>query len=103
MKTYVYLIQNGRSHIKIGVSANPVDRMRELQTASSKPLRLLASFPFKSREEAFGVEQELHKKFNHLLISGEWFKRCLIREMRAGGKRIIGGTYKDPITRLHHE
>jgi predicted GIY-YIG superfamily endonuclease len=101
-KTYVYFIQRQYSHIKIGVSSNPEKRLRTLQTGSSIPLRLIATFPCESRSEAFLLEKYFHENYAHLQVKGEWFKRILIRELKIGRKRVIGGTYKDPIVKLSH-
>jgi predicted GIY-YIG superfamily endonuclease len=97
MQTYVYFMQAGKSHIKIGVSDDPDARVRELQTGAFKTLHVIARFPFPSRAAAFEVEKELHRKFSHLKVSGEWFKRAIIRDMKHGGRRVIGGTYNNPI------
>ena len=65
----VYFISNGEA-IKIGVSKDVVERMRGLQTASSRPLRLMAFLPGATgRDEAM-----LHRKFAHLRLNGEWFR-----------------------------
>ena len=101
--TYVYFIQMGYSFIKIGVSRDPEGRLRNLQTGSAKPLKLIATLPFGDRNEAFIMEKFLHDKFAHLALAGEWFKRCILRELRVKGKRVIKGTYKNPIPVLHHK
>lgn len=104
MQTYVYFIQAGKGHIKIGVSKDPEARLRELQVgASGRELVLLATLPFRSREEAFEMEKYLHAELAKFRINGEWFKRAITRHLRSGGKRVIGGTHNHPIKRLMHE
>lgn len=93
---YVYFIQQGFGAIKIGVSGDPDSRCIAMQTGTSKTLRVIARIPFTNRDEAFSMEKELHEKYIHLRLKGEWFKRGLLREMRIGRKRLIGGTGKNP-------
>ena len=40
MNKRVYVIQDGR-YVKVGLAANPIDRMAQLQTGNPRPLRLL--------------------------------------------------------------
>jgi hypothetical protein len=97
--TYLYFIQRGCGSIKIGVSDDPQARLAQLQTGAEKQLRIIATFPMESREAAFAMEGDLHRKYDHLRMSGEWFKRRILREMKVGGKRLIGGTSKNPMVR----
>lgn len=97
MKTYVYFIQQGFGGIKIGVSENPEARCAHLQTATPKKLRVIAKFVFDSRAQAFGMERDLHAEYAHLRMKGEWFRRAILREMKIRGKRIIGGTCRNPV------
>lgn len=97
--TFLYFIQRGYGSIKIGVSDDPETRLSHLQTGAEKPLRLIAKFPMSSRAEAFAVEKEVHERFAHLRLTGEWFKKRLLYELKFGGKRLIGGTTKHPMVR----
>lgn len=66
----VYFAQDGDGGpIKIGVSGQVEERMRSLQRATPRPLRLLATIPGSHRDE-----RDLHKRFAELRIHGEWFK-----------------------------
>ena len=96
MGVYVYFIQQGNGSIKIGVSANPESRLKSLQTGNSRRLRLLGAVKFSNRMEAMGVEKELHDKYFNLRCQGEWFRPRILREIKIGGKRLIGGTNKNP-------
>jgi hypothetical protein len=79
------------------MSSDPEKRLKTLQTGAHKKLRLIARFPFQCRQEAHTVEQEIHRKFSHLRLSqGEWFKRTILKEMKQGRKRVIGGSYENP-------
>lgn len=64
-RALVYFIQD-RKRVKIGYSNNPKARMQDITTHTT--LRLLGTEPGGQKREA-----ELHKKFAHLRIKGEWF------------------------------
>ncbi len=83
---FVYFIQAGDDGpIKIGTAVVPEERLRGLQTAHHEELRILAVVAGGPELEA-----ELHERFQHARIRGEWFRRdeallLLIAEhMRAG-------------------
>lgn len=65
---FVYLVGVGRN-VKIGFSTNVNKRIRQLETASSSPVQLIAVAPG-SRQ----LEQELHDMFVGLRIRLEWFR-----------------------------
>lgn len=65
----VYFIQAGNGLIKIGVAANPRDRIRTLRTMSPAPLCLVLVLPGRG---AAG-ESELHARFAEHRSHGEWF------------------------------
>jgi len=63
----IYFIQRGvDGPIKIGVAADPYERLSSLQTASPEKLILLGCVR--------GSETGMHQKFRKHRISGEWFK-----------------------------
>lgn len=65
---YVYFIRDDDGAIKIGHSISPEVRLGGLQVGSSRPLFLIGSI-----DGGEQLESELHKKFDHLKIHGEWF------------------------------
>lgn len=66
----VYFIQGeGGGPIKIGRAAEPYQRLSDLQTAHHETLRLLATAPLNVT-----AEKDLHRRFRHLRLRGEWFK-----------------------------
>jgi hypothetical protein len=68
----VYFVQDGGpgGHIKIGFTAgNPHSRIAQFRTGNPRPLTLLASIPGGEAEE-----KALHKRFESLRESGEWFR-----------------------------
>jgi hypothetical protein len=67
---WVYFAQRGMDGpIKIGVSKNPVSRVKELGTASAEGLRLLGVMPGSRR-----IEQEVHTLLSGSRLNGEWFR-----------------------------
>lgn len=70
---YTYLMQDkATGYYKIGMSKSPEYRERTLQC--EKPtIVLLASRKYYSREEARKHERDLHNKYRHARVRGEWF------------------------------
>lgn len=64
----IYFITTGK-HIKIGYSADPVDRLHVLQTGNPLKLRLIVTM-----QGYFKTESGLHELFSHLRCKGEWFR-----------------------------
>jgi hypothetical protein len=64
MKTYVYLIHDGRAY-KIGKSADPVGRLKDIKT--SNPSCVLIAYSHKVNEK------DMHHAFRHKRTQGEWF------------------------------
>ena len=73
----VYIISDGTS-IKVGISKDPPARIRQLQTAQSRTLRLLGQYEVPTRVKAKNIEARVHRKFKNQLIRGEWFPLSLI-------------------------
>ena len=66
----LYLIHNTiQNTLKIGISANPNQRLRALQVATSDYLTLIFSIKGKAY-----LEKELHNEFAELRLASEWFK-----------------------------
>ena len=66
----VYFIQEqGKKRIKIGSSVNCVSRLNMLQVGSSEELKLLLEI-----EGDANTERQLHERFAHLRVRGEWFR-----------------------------
>lgn len=68
----VYFIQQGQSGpIKIGVSDDPKQRLKSLQTGSPHSLHLRDAAPVPEDQR---LESALHKKLEHRRLNGEWFE-----------------------------
>ena len=71
---FVYFVLNRDSNaIKIGMAKNLERRLKSLQTSSPAKLELIKSVQVSSQEEARELEKTLHKKFEDIQITGEWF------------------------------
>lgn len=66
----VYLIEHEHGFIKIGVSQNPKQRVRDLQTSCPYDLSVLAVI---ETDVPFTVESHLHEKYENRKQQGEWF------------------------------
>lgn len=67
---YIYFITDDCGEYKIGYSKNTYQRLKTLQTARSKQLRIAAQIP-----TDFGRKTEcaLHRALAKFNIGGEWF------------------------------
>ena len=66
---FVYFIEAvGTDKIKIGVSKEPEERLKQLSTGSVVPLKLLGKVPGDAK-----TEKELQSKFDHFRHDKEWF------------------------------
>jgi hypothetical protein len=70
---YLYLVQCG-DRLKIGFSAQPSLRCRDLQTGSGAPVVLLKARLMRSRAVARRAEREAHRRFAEHRRHGEWFE-----------------------------
>lgn len=61
------------NYVKIGVSDEPVNRLKNLRTANPRRIAIEAIYSFKSREVAMVFESLFHEKYSRKNISGEWF------------------------------
>lgn len=66
-----FVIEKHTGRLKIGkTTKDPKSRLKELSTGSSSPLVLIGWVETDNYDKK---EKELHCKFNHLRIHGEWF------------------------------
>jgi hypothetical protein len=70
---FAYVIRKSISgHVKVGVGADPRDRLRNLQTGSSEQLELVYACAVKSND-ANRVERAAHDIMWQKRLVGEWF------------------------------
>ncbi|MBB1074171.1 GIY-YIG nuclease family protein [Rhodoferax sp. 4810] len=68
---YVYAIRERETgHVKLGISRNPQQRLRQLQTGNSSTLELVA---YRKAENRFADERALHADADVYRLRGEWF------------------------------
>ncbi len=72
-RTYVYLLQDEQAATKIGISAQPRQRIASLQTGHPEPLHLIRAIRCRTAATARAVERDLHAHFEHYRMNGEWF------------------------------
>jgi len=68
---YIYAIEANRGQVKIGMAAEPRQRLSGLQTGSPVELTLLAAG---AAEKPKAAEKELHRRYADDRIRGEWFR-----------------------------
>jgi hypothetical protein len=76
---YVYLIKSLEdSRYKIGVSRDPFQRIKNLQTGNSSELKLVNSY-----KTLFAniIEKTLQRRYSHLNKKGEWFEMSVENEI----------------------
>lgn len=76
---YVYFIttdKKGNTPIKIGVSANPESRLKELQTGNPFKLIIIKTVPCLTKNAAHALESSLHEltRVTNKKMNGEWFR-----------------------------
>lgn len=76
---FIYLIKaEESSRYKIGISKNPQNRLRQLQTGNSEKLDIIHIFESAIAKK---VESALHNTYGSLRKSGEWFELSLKEEV----------------------
>lgn len=68
---FIYVISGDHGRQKIGVSDDPAQRIRDLQTGS--PFRLSFEFLGLTNDTAYAIESEVHLLLAQHRQSGEWF------------------------------
>jgi len=72
-RTFVYFIRDEFGATKIGISADPHQRVATLQTGHPEALYLHNTVPCRSGADARAVEGDLHDCFARQRMNGEWF------------------------------
>ena len=68
---YVYAIRERETgNVKLGISRNPQQRLRQLQTGNSSTLELVA---YRKAENRFEDEKDMHADAANYRLHGEWF------------------------------
>lgn len=68
----VYVIERPDGHVKVGVTCNPRQRIKDLQTGSSLPLTYRCCLGVSG--DAYAVETEAHRLLDRYHLRGDWFE-----------------------------
>lgn len=75
-RSFIYIIrEEGKGRLKIGISNNPENRLKTLQTGSAEDLTLLYTSLVCSN--AMDIEANVHEHFKDYHVRGEWFREDL--------------------------
>lgn len=104
---YVYYILNEeKDKVKIGISDNPMQRAKQLQTACGEEIDLHHTIKFDTRKEAEEAEAFLHKEFSFnrkrpskVARTTEWFDAIILGRLMADYDTAI----KIQTRMKHHE
>ena len=66
MTVFTYCISDGLGHVKVGKSEDIESRLRALQTSNPSQLRVVGKIDANR-------ERDIHVRYGHLRIRGEWF------------------------------
>ena len=77
--TYIYVAIRKDSAVKIGVSRDPVNRVRVIRCGSNckgycPETTLVWQYPLATATEAYNLEASLHNHFKDFRLEGEWFQ-----------------------------
>lgn len=77
---YIYLLKSYENgYYKIGLSKNPFNRIKQLQTGNPEKIELIASY---KSVNYLKVETALHNYFSHSKTINEWFNLSLEDELK---------------------
>jgi len=74
VNTYLYVISCPLGLVKVGVAADPKQRVRNLQIGSPVPLELAAQYEISDLASAKAVEAALKERFLERRERGHWFR-----------------------------
>lgn len=80
-KHYLYVIGEGcdvycrcyEGYIKVGISNNPKNRLKDLQCANPRSLKFLLVLGLRNKYQADFFECGVHAKMSNHLVKNEWF------------------------------
>jgi hypothetical protein len=70
--SFLYVIEDPMGHCKVGVSQNPIQRLRDLQTGHPMALRL--SWAAVTPGTGYNIESHVKRTTGQMRMSGEWFE-----------------------------
>ena len=94
MNTFVYVISCPLGLVKVGVAADPMPRVRNLQIGSPVPLELAAQYLMVDLPSARAVEAALNERFAARRERGDWFRARTDEVRHALGERSMIDLYR---------
>lgn len=76
MKSFIYIIGGESKPYKIGLSKNPIQRLKNLQTGFPSELKIHYTHEVESKQVRF-IEKSIHDIMNYKRTHGEWFDLTL--------------------------
>lgn len=65
---HMYFYRSG-PHIKIGISIDPIERMKQVWSPTREPIEIVGMIPNMDRRD----EWHIHERFKQSCVGGEWF------------------------------
>lgn len=92
---YVYVVKQGHGSgfYKIGASKDVDARLRQLQTGSPLPLKIVVRVPATNMKHALRMEREMHHKLRAYRLNGEWFSPRCVETMARIVDELQTGSY----------
>lgn len=72
-RDYVYIIKASNGYYKIGISFDPLERLKELQRQAAVWAVDLELVHIIASNNAYALEQFFHRRFAEQRVKGEWF------------------------------
>lgn len=100
---FVYVIRKTISgHVKIGIGADPRERLRNLQTGSSEPLEIVYTCAVRSNN-GNSVEFAAHDILGKFRLTGEWFDttpEVAVAAIAAASHRLGDSIVEIPVDKI---
>jgi len=76
-KVFIYCISDGE-FVKVGMSKNIENRLKQLQTSSARELFVTLLIPCACPAQAIMRERQIHKSARKHNVRGEWFNEAVM-------------------------
>src|SRR5262245_3356130 len=71
--TFIYVITANTRAVKVGIAKDPRRRLSELPTGCPDKLEVADTIKVNSRDLAYKIETEVHRRLAGFALEGEWF------------------------------
>ena len=83
LKAYNYIILTDSGNIKIGLSSDPINRMKSLSNSNSGGFKIIDVCVSPQRHITDTVEKYLHWYYRNNRVEGEWFSNLNYEEVKS--------------------